>query len=730
MHLIGGLSRATITKIMKVLETILLMAINLGCLLTQAESASVSESQAIHNSIPRIPYDVRTAISKLSIEPKITRSICCPKCFAKYSLNSLPQICGRRESPQSKPCGETLWTTRSTQGGPRLVPKRLYSTQDFESWLEFFLSRPGIEDLIDKSYMHQPSSGVMHSIWDSPAWQSLGPFTTTPGNLTFSYYIDWFNPLTNKIAGKSVSCGAIIFFCLNLPYELQHLTENTFFAGITPGPREPTVTTITAVSDPIVDRFEVMWHGKTIKTHHYPGGTWKRAAILPAIGDLLAIRKALGFAGVRSHHFCSFCDLHQANIDNLDSTSWKLRQGAKVFEAAKQWHEAVTKAQRKELFSKHGIRWSSLYRLPYRDPVLHIVLGIMHNWMEGILQLQTRIKWGIGNESSAIKLNTSKDGDSALPISDNNISEIDVDMLDDEINNLHEESQKFKDKPMHLKRHHSEISISQSDSTYNSAEDEDFQPDSDSDSNSGSDDENINMGYGTASKANCIFDAASLSKIRACISDTVIPSWIERPPTNLGEKSHGKLKANHWMTLFTIFFPLILPEIWHSSKNTCYAALLENFYDLVTCTNIVCSYSTSAVDADKFLDHYIKYRMSSKVLFPNVNTRPNCHYAMHIPELLKFWGPLIKLSEFAYEQHNGTLQKIKTNGHICKLFYITCSNSIIDKFCKYCIIRGIRLYNVTSNLSTWPSSCSYSGCNYFGQFIKQVITSPHSTDLD
>ena len=71
-----------------------------------------------------------------------------------------------------------------------MVPCTLYSTQDLTSWLEFFLCQPGIEDLIDQSYAHQPSGRIMHSIWDSPAWRSLGSFTTTPGNLTFSYYID------------------------------------------------------------------------------------------------------------------------------------------------------------------------------------------------------------------------------------------------------------------------------------------------------------------------------------------------------------------------------------------------------------------------------------------------------------------------------------------------------------------------------------------------------------
>ena len=89
-----------------------------------------------------------------------------------------------------------------------------------------------------------------------------------------------------------------MFFCLNLPYELQHLIGNTFFAGITPGPKEPNVTTINAVSDPIVDQLDTLWHGKIIQTHLHPKGRLIRVGVLPAIGDLLAIRKALGFAGI------------------------------------------------------------------------------------------------------------------------------------------------------------------------------------------------------------------------------------------------------------------------------------------------------------------------------------------------------------------------------------------------------------------------------------------------
>lgn len=662
LHLGCGLSRSTTSRLLKVLGFIVQTAMELGGLLSLLPHSD--QDGNITTSFPplRLPHDVRSAMSALSIEPNIIRSICCPKCLSKYDLNSLPEICLRRETSRAKPCNEELWTTRATRGGLRHVPRRLYSTQDFESWLEFFLSRQGIEDIIDKSYAHQRSPDAMRSIWDSPAWQSLdGAFSSTPGNLTFSYYIDWFNPFTNKIAGKSVSCGAIMMFCLNLPHDIQHLPENTFFAGITPPPKEPTMTTITAVTDPIIDRLKPMWDGRLIRTYRYPRGIQKRAALLARIGDLLAIRKALGFAGVASHHFCSFCKLPHAHMDNLDYLSWEPRTGPEVLAAAKKWKEATTKTQRKELFALHGVRWSSLHGLPYGDPVQHTLLGIMHNWMEGILQHHSRVLWGIGVVPSKVD----DDDNSPMAVAAHPLDEAFFNLdpgedLDEEIELLHEESLQFKDTPSHIRRMRSEAFMLQPVVGEGSdmESDIDFQPESDSDFD---EDRDNNSNW----EASCLFTAGQLSRIQACLSDVVIPTWVDRPPTNLGNKSHGKLKADNWFVLFSIFLPLILPEIWESSSNIHTKALLDNFYNLVTCTNILCAYSVMPDSPAVYLDHYIKYRESSKSLFPNSGSRPNHHYAIHNADLMKFWGPLMPLSEFAGEQHNGSLQQVKTNNHLC-----------------------------------------------------------------
>jgi hypothetical protein len=58
---------------------------------------------------------------------------------------------------------------------------------------------------------HPPAAfgADMHDIQDSPAWQDLTGLFPTPYHLVFGIYIDWYNPFTNKIAGK-----LILLLCL------------------------------------------------------------------------------------------------------------------------------------------------------------------------------------------------------------------------------------------------------------------------------------------------------------------------------------------------------------------------------------------------------------------------------------------------------------------------------------------------------------------------------------
>jgi hypothetical protein len=82
----------------------------------------------------------------------------------------------------------------------------------------FFLSRRQIEEHLQKSFQQEqtrqnsPQLDIMHDIQDSPPWRGLGNYLRTWYHLVFAFYIVWFNPFTNKIAGMSSYLWNLYFF--------------------------------------------------------------------------------------------------------------------------------------------------------------------------------------------------------------------------------------------------------------------------------------------------------------------------------------------------------------------------------------------------------------------------------------------------------------------------------------------------------------------------------------
>ncbi|KAJ7265144.1 hypothetical protein C8J57DRAFT_1069424 [Mycena rebaudengoi] len=179
------------------------------------------------------------------------------------------------------------------------------------------------------------------------------------------------------------------------------------------------------------------------------------------------------------------------------------------------------------------------------------------------------------------------------------------------------------------------------------------------------------------------FTSDELEMIRSCIRDVNPPNWVGRPPSNLGEASHGKLKAQELPVLFTVILPLIIPEIWWKQGPT-ETRLLENFHHLVACTNIISSYSASDSEADRYMDLYVQYRTSKAQLFPEFPSVPNHHLAMYNGAQMKFWGPLPLLSEFPGERMNGMLGKIKTNRHLGEI-----DLTMLRQMCRRFLLEGI-----------------------------------------
>ncbi|KAF7289546.1 hypothetical protein MKEN_01504500 [Mycena kentingensis (nom. inval.)] len=136
------------------------------------------------------------------------------------------------------------------------------------------------------------------------------------------------------------------------------------------------------------------------------------------------------------------------------------------------------------------------------------------------------------------------------------------------------------------------------------------------------------------------------------------------PTENLGEKKHGKLKAEQYYTLFAGILPLAVPEIALHEDPITSDKMKDGFYHLVAATNIVSSFKTSDAEADVYTEEYLNYRRNLQSTFPDIEEPPNAHFAGHYKGQMRLMGPPAGISEFWGERMNGELQRIKTN---CRL---------------------------------------------------------------
>jgi hypothetical protein len=90
------------------------------------------------------------------------------------------------------------------------------------------------------------------------------------------------------------------------------------------------------------------------------------------------------------------------NKESLNKDAWVKRTKDKVHWQARAWRDKVTTTDKNALATKHGVRWSPFHNMAHWDPAMHIILGYLHNWLEGILQHQLRQLWGIGCKSEEI----------------------------------------------------------------------------------------------------------------------------------------------------------------------------------------------------------------------------------------------------------------------------------------------------------------------------------------
>ncbi len=159
-----------------------------------------------------------------------------------------------------------------------------------------------------------------------------------------------------------------------------------------------------------------------------------------------------------------------------------------------------------------------------------------------------------------------------------------------------------------------------------------------------------------------------LTAIRADIVSTYLPSWLERPPSNFGSLSHGKLKADQWRTVCTVNMVITLVRLWSASDASDHDRdLLENFLHLVSAVDLASRRTMSPSRAAAYDEHMYLYLSGLRKLFDHQFV-PNHHLALHLYSCLRLFGPVQGWWAFPFERYNGLITQTNTNyksGEFC-----------------------------------------------------------------
>ncbi|OSC96416.1 hypothetical protein PYCCODRAFT_1334666, partial [Trametes coccinea BRFM310] len=327
-------------------------------------------------------------------------------------------------------------------------------------------------------------------------------------------------------------------------------------------PAEPELHQLNHFLRPLIDELLVLWHRGLYLSHTALGsGLLVRAAVIPLVCDLPALRKAAGFAGHGANNFCSFCRLQKCDIHNLDRASWKRFTREEHLKHAKRWKDAPTEAERNRLFKKYGLRWSEILRLPYWDPTKFALVDAMHNLLLGVLRHHCRDVWGINVKDK------SADGPKVT---------------------LHTpaEQRAWLEKVASYIDRGSRSRLSRRQTTTEAIRLPPVLAEATADFHiAGGDQPDVSRFS--------VLDHETITRLREDINATTFPSWMERPPRNFGSPSHGKLKADVWRTVCTVSMVMTLVRLWGGSQaNPRKKALLENFVHLVSAVDLAVRRST------------------------------------------------------------------------------------------------------------------------------------------
>ncbi|KAJ3871590.1 hypothetical protein F5051DRAFT_340711, partial [Lentinula edodes] len=666
-----------------------------------------------------IPESITTVEKALNLDiPSIPHAVC-PKCsfthppiYLKGSLTpSYPAFCFERQTELSDPCGTELLHAGK--------PIKTYHAYSFYDWFGRFIAHPEIEQygdqFCDKVTLAQGIPETKRNTEDGSFFHTFEgndgkPFIAgrgEEGRWLFLLHADFFNVEGNRIRGKTNSTGITSLACLNLPPTMRNDSAWIFVPGLIEGKTEPDAKNsehrhywrllITELSEGYSRGLQPR---HTYRTHHIDQGLNQRVfrvAIAAVLMDFKAARPFAGFLDVTSHHTCFLCQCwHRAHLGRTDYETWKAANGEFLKKASESWINAKTLKEREAIASFYGTRYSELWRLPYWDPTKQLLVDPMHTIFLIFMQRFFREVLGLDNPESPEKDEKNKSTKKAKK------ERAFIAFYHD-----------FTPPP-----HSSEIkplaTTTNSSSNLNSHNAHDIghmhryltQPLLDGAT------QNLRATLNRMTVIALVFVCADLGRLPAgkfvkaqlveeliqwrltkpmqplqrvdieshyvlqriqqSIQDIIVPSWITRPPSEVGLQRAGTLKADHWRVLFAIHLPLTLISLWsrdspvaaHNAGDM--TAVLETSMHLTCASILMTRNSLSPERRHLFRTLLRKHLQGLKQIFPGF-VIPSHHLAFHIYDFMESFSTVRNWWGFPFETLIGRLQRIPTNHKIGQL---------------------------------------------------------------
>ncbi|KAF8583379.1 hypothetical protein K439DRAFT_1318835, partial [Ramaria rubella] len=159
--------------------------------------------------------------------------------------------------------------------------------------------------------------------------------------------------------------------------------------------------------------------------------------------------------------------------------------------------------------------------------------------------------------------------------------------------------------------------------------------------------------------------------IRSVIANTDTPSWLRSVPRGFGDAAAGTMKADEWRTMYSIYLPLALVDLWgegssHPSPEFSmkFSRVSDHTMTLVSAIIIACKRTMTEACATAYRDCLIKWVGDLTDIHPHTGHRPNHHMAFHIYDFLLLFGPVWSWWCFAFERLIGQLRRLPSNHKI------------------------------------------------------------------